>query len=153
MKPSPALRPLIESLSARYASNDEGLNALVDLVVIVALADGAIDAEEKASLAASLEAVVGSKLDRHVARHLIQESRRQIEDVGAEARAEAIGESLAQHGAAEEGLRLAFTIAWVTAGLSADERARIALVAKAARVPEERVEVIARETEPRGERA
>ena len=64
-----------------------------------------------------------------------------------------IGESLAQHGAAEEGLRLAFTIAWVSEGLSADERARIALVAKAAQVSDERFEAILRETEPKGESA
>lgn len=153
MKPSPALRTLIESLTARYASSDEGLNALVDLAVIVALADGKIDIDEMASLAASLEAIVGSKLDRQIARHLVHQSRKMVEDTGAEARAEAIGESLAQHGAAEEGLRLAFTIAWVSEGLSADERARIALVAKAAQVSDERFEAILHETEPKGESA
>lgn len=153
MKPSAALPAIIDALTARYASSDEGLNALVDLTVIVALADGTIDADEMTSLAASLEAVVGSKLDRSIARYLIQQSRAQIEDVGAEARAEAIGESLAQQGAAEEGLRLAFTIAWASEGLSTDERARIALVAKAAHVPDERVEQLANETKPSGEGA
>ncbi|MFO0758157.1 MAG: hypothetical protein U0359_16800 [Byssovorax sp.] len=148
MKPSPALPAIISALTARYASNDEGMTALVDLAVLVALADGKIDNDEMASLAASLEAVVGSKLDRAIARYLILQSRKQIDDLGAEARAEAIGESLAQHGAAEDGLRLAFTIAWVSEGLSADERARIALVAKAAHVSDERFAALAEETRP-----
>src|SRR5690242_15758973 len=112
MKPSPSIRPLVAALRARFDASDEGLNAVVDLAVLVALADGTIDDAEMAALAESIGTLVGGMLDPRMTRHVVRESRAKIEAAGAEARAQAIGESLAVHAAAEEGLRLGLSIAW-----------------------------------------
>ena len=134
MKPSPAIRPLVAALRARFDSSDEGLNVVVDLAVIVALADGTIDEAEMAALAESIGALVGGMLDPRMTRHVIRESRTKIDAVGVEARAKAIGESLAAHGAAEDGLRLALAIGHASEGLSPEELSRVELVARAAGV-------------------
>jgi tellurite resistance protein len=136
---------LIEALNARLQSDDGGLTAAIDLAVLVAAADGQIDRAEQAALAASLEGLVGSQLDPAVVRHLIRESRDQIQAVGPELRARAIGEFLAAHDAALEGLRLAIAIGYASEGLSAVERERITRVAQAAGVGVERVDALIRE--------
>lgn len=134
MKPSPSIRPLVAALRARFDSSDEGLNAVVDLAVLVALADGTIDEAEMAALAESIGTLVGGMLDPRMSRHVIRESRAKIESVGVEARAKAIGASLAACGAAEEGVRLALAIAMASDGVLEVERARVELVAVAAGV-------------------
>lgn len=128
------IRPLVAALRARFDSSDEGLNAVVDLAVLVALADGTIDEAEMAALAESIGTLVGGMLDPRMTRRVIRESRAKIEAIGVEARARAIGESLAAHGAAEGGLRLALSIGMASEGLSAVERARVELIAQAAGV-------------------
>lgn len=132
MKPSPTIRPLVTALRARFDSSDEGLNAVVDLAVLVGLADGTIDEAEMAALSESIGTLVGGTLDPRMSRHIIRESRAKIEGIGVEARAKAIGASLAAHGAAEEGARLALAIAMASDGVSDVERARVELVAVAA---------------------
>ncbi len=139
MKPSPTISPLVAALRARFDSSDEGLNAVVDLAVIVALADGTIDEAEMAALAESIGTLVGGMLDPRMTRHVIRESRAKIEATGTEARAKAIGESLCAHGAGEDGVRLALAIGLASEGLSDVERARIELVAAAAGVTSERL--------------
>ena len=148
MKPSPSIRPLVAALRARFDSSDEGLNAVVDLAVLVALADGTIDEAEMAALAESIGTLVGGTLDPRMSRHIIRESRAKIEAIGVEARAKAIGASLAAHGAAEEGARHARAIAMASAGVSDVERARVALVAIAAGVDPETCDALGRSLEP-----
>jgi tellurite resistance protein len=148
MKPSPTIRPLVAALRARFDSSDEGLNAVVDLAVIVALADGTIDEAEMAALAESIGTLVGGMLDPRMTRHVIRESRAKIEATGAEARARAIGESLSAHGAGEDGVRLALAIGLASEGLSDVERARIELVAAAAGVTSERLTELVQSIEP-----
>ena len=150
MKPSPSIRPLVAALRARFDASDEGLNAVVDLAVIVALADGKIDDAEMAALAESIGTLVGGMLDPRMTRHVVRESRAKIEAVGVEARAKAIGESLAAHGAAEEGLRLALAIGLASEGLAEAERARIELVALAAGVDPAALTALGQSIEPAG---
>ena len=134
MKPSPSISPLVAALRDRFDSSDEGLNAVVDLAVLVALADGTIDETEMAALAESIGTLVGGMLDPRMNRHVVRESRAKIEAAGVEARAKAIGASLAAHGAAEEGVRLALAIAMASEGVSEVERTRVELMAVAAGV-------------------
>ena len=145
MEPSEMIQPFLDALSARLKSDDSGLTAAVDLAVLVAAADGKIDKMELAALAASVERLVGSQLDPAVVRHLIRESRAQIEAAGADARAKSIGEFLAKYGAVDEGLRLAIAIGYVSDGLSDVERECIASVAVAAGAPVERIDLLALE--------
>jgi tellurite resistance protein len=152
MEMSQTIQPFLDALSARLKSDDSDLTAAIDLAVLVATADGKIDKVELAVLAASVERLVGSRLDPAVVRHLIRESRTQIEATGSEVRAKAIGEFLAAHDAVDEGLRLAIAIGCVSEGLSPPERERIASIAKAAGVPVERIDAIAAEIQPPGSR-
>jgi uncharacterized tellurite resistance protein B-like protein len=148
MDPRSSIRLLIDTLCDRFEGSDEGLNAAVDLAVLVAAADGRIDDAELAALAASLEAIIGSRLDPKVVRHLIQESRKQIREAGAEARASAIGKTLAAHGAAEEGIRLALEIALASEGISQVERQHVETVAEAAGVEASKLDEMVRAMRP-----
>ena len=150
MKANPSIPPLASALRARFDSSDEGLNAVVDLAVLVALADGKIDEAEMAALAESIGALVGGMLDPRMSRHVIRESRRKIEDTGVEARAKAIGVSLAAHGAVEEGVRLALAIAMASDGVCDAERARVEIVATAAGVEPARLAEISQSIESGG---
>jgi tellurite resistance protein len=142
VKPSADVKSLMDALQAKLGEGDEAAVAAVDLAVLVAMADGAIDTAERAALASSLEAVMGAAVAPPVVRYLVRESRNQIEVAGANARARAIGRQLAERGAADEGLRLALAIAFASDGLSDPEREIIARVAKAAGVSEARLEAL-----------
>jgi hypothetical protein len=126
------IRRLVDALNARLLPDEASITATIDLAVLVATADGKIDKDEQAALTASLEKILGSRLDPALVRCLLRESRRCIRAVGPEARAKAIGELLAASDAVEEGLRLAIAIGCASDGLSAIKRERIALIARAA---------------------
>ncbi|MFT3768963.1 MAG: hypothetical protein QM820_26280 [Minicystis sp.] len=148
MKPTNELQPLTDALLARFGSSDKGLTAAVDLAVLVAMADERIDEAEMAALMASIEGLLGVRLAPAVAKHLVTESRTKIRVTGAEARAVDIGHTLAVHGAGEEGLRLAFAIAWTSEGLAPAERAVIGIVGGAAGVSPARIDALADEAKP-----
>jgi tellurite resistance protein len=128
------LKPLVDVLAAKLGDGDDAAVATVDLAVLVAAADGVIDAEEKAALTTMLEALMRGTVAPQVVRHLIRESKNQIEAAGADARARSLGLLLANLGAADEGLRVALAMAHASDGLSAVERELIATVAKSAGV-------------------
>src|SRR6185437_2510762 len=121
MRGSAHIKALVDAFCARFGGDDLGITTAVDLAVLVAAADGTIDADERAALTASLEAVMRSTVASTVVRYLVREARNQIEAVGAEARARAIGGVLAAHDAADDGLRLALAIAFTSGGLSDPE--------------------------------
>jgi tellurite resistance protein len=148
MKPPNSIQPLLDALLARLNAGDEGLIAVVDLAVLVAMADGKIDEVERAAISQSIETIVGGRLALPVVRHLFSESRAEIRAKGPEATAQRIGELLAKRGCAEEGLRVALAIGWSSEGLADVERERVVQVAKAAGIPAERVDELAAETWP-----
>jgi tellurite resistance protein len=140
VKPDPKLKMLTAAFLARFGADDEGVSTAVDLAVLVAVADGVIDAAERAALAGAIEVVMGATVAPSVVRHLVLESRNQILAAGTEARARAIGGALAARGAIDEGLRMALAIAFASEGLAAMERAHIATMARAAGVTDARLE-------------
>jgi tellurite resistance protein len=138
VKPSAHVKSLMDALRAKLGDQDEALIACIDLAVLVAMADGTIDADERAALTAGLDALMRAQMAAPVVRHLIRESKNQVEAAGPEARAKVIGRQLADHAAADEGLRLALAIAFSSEGLSDLERERISVVARAAGVSDAR---------------
>jgi tellurite resistance protein len=136
---------LVDALLVHFPAGGEGLIALVDLAVLVAVADGHIDDAEMAALTESIEAIAGGRLGVVLARPLVEESCAQIRAIGPEASARLVGEVLAKHRAAEEGLRLALAIAFASEGMSAVERERVDQVAKAAGVSAARLGELSRE--------
>jgi len=148
VKPNADLQPLIDALLTRFGSSDKGLCAAVDLAVLVAMADEHIDDAEMAALTTSIEAFLGTRLAPAVARHLVNESRRQIRNDGAEGCVRTVGQVLAANHAVEEGVRFGLAIALASEGISAVERARIAGVAEAAGLPAARLDELVREAGP-----
>jgi len=143
------MQPLIDELLARFPVGDEGLIVVVDLAVLVAIADGSIAGSEMAALCESIEAIVGRRLSASLVGHLVTESRAQILALGAEQSARSIGEQLAARGAAEEGIRLALAIAAASEGLSAAELERISQVAYAAGLSPAHLDALIAAAEPR----
>lgn len=133
------IRDLIDELCSAFGSREEALILLTDLAVLVAAADGTIDQAEVLALTASLEAMLASQVAPMLVGVVVDESRSRIGERGAEAVAAQLGETLARHGVAEEGLRLAFAIAASSEGVSDVERQRIDIIARAANVPDVRV--------------
>ena len=129
----------IDALLAHFPAGDEGLIAVVDLAVLVAIADGQIDDAEMTALAESIEAMVGGRLAASLVGHLVTESRAQIRALGPDECARAVGSMLAARGASEDGVELALAVAWASEDVSAVELERIEQVAKAAGVSDERV--------------
>jgi hypothetical protein len=150
VKPTNDLQPLIDALLARFNDSDEGLTTIVDLTVLVAMADGRIDEAEMTALMGTIETLMGTRLSLAVAKHLVTQSRSQIRNVGAAARARDVGASLAAHSASEEGVRLALAIAWTSEGVSAEEHAIIGVVAATAGVAADRLQALADEATPAG---
>jgi tellurite resistance protein len=142
VKLSADIKPLVDAFCARFGADDEGIVTAVDLAVLVAVADGTIDADERAALAASMEVIMGATVAPTVVRYLIRESRNQIQAAGADARARAIGGILAARNATDEGLRLALAIAFASGGLAQSERDAITHVAKAAGATDARLEAL-----------
>ena len=142
MKPSAHIKPLVDTFTKHFGADDEGIVTAVDLAVLVAAADGTIDADERAALTASLEAIMGATVAPTVVRYLVREARNQIEAAGADARARAIGGLIRARDATDDGLRLALAIAFTSGGLSDPERAIIATVAKAAGASDARLEAL-----------
>jgi tellurite resistance protein len=148
VKPNEDLQPLIDALLARFGASDKGLCAAVDLAVLVATADEHIDEAEMAALTVSIEGFLGTRLAPAVAQHLVNESRRQIRNDGAEGCIRTVGQVLAANHAIEEGVRFGLAIALASEGISEVERARIAAVADAAGLPTARLDALVREAGP-----
>jgi tellurite resistance protein len=134
------MQRLIDELLAHFPAGDAGLIALVDLTVLVAIADGTIDGAELRALTESMQAIVGSRLEPSLVDHLVTESLSQIRSLGAESCARDIGEVLAAHHAGDDGIRLAVAIAVASDGLSEPELLRIGEVAHAAGVSPARLD-------------
>jgi tellurite resistance protein len=139
------LQPAVEALCNRFPSNEAGVAAAIDLAVLVAAADGRIDPAEMAALSTSLEVATKTQLSPIFVKHLVQASRQQIDAAGASTRAKLIGESIAAQGCVDEGLRLALVIALSSDGLSEVERDQIEIIARAAGVAPERIDVLCQE--------
>jgi len=122
----------IDALLAHFPAGDEGLIAVVDLTVLIAIADGQIDGAEMTALEESIEAMVGGRVPASLVGHLVTESRAQIRALGPEECARAVGAMLASRGAAEDGVALALAVAWASDGMSAMELDRISQVAEGA---------------------
>ena len=148
MTPPPSIQPLIDEVLTHFQHGDAGISTIVDLSVLVAMADGKIDAVEMAALTESVEAIVGSRLVTSMVKHLVTQSRADIRAKGVEASAKSIGEILARQGAGEDGLLLGLAVAWASEGLAPTERECLEQVGRAAGVSAERFAELAEAVRP-----
>lgn len=119
------LRPLVERFD-----KDE-LGSLVDLLVLVANADGKIDAAEREALHTGIETVIGSQLAPLSVHRLVAESLERTDDSTVDLRAVAVGGALCAIDRMEDGLRVAIAVAGVSEGLSEAEHDLLVTLARA----------------------
>lgn len=113
---------------------------IIDLGVLVAIADGRIDEKERAVLRDVFQTLLETKLSAVVVDHLVTASVQVANEAGAESRARLIAQILRDCDAAEAGLLVALAIAYASAGFSSAERKVVERIADFARVPRPRLE-------------
>lgn len=139
--------PAIEELCAAFELGGYNPTPVIDLGVLVASADGDVDASEHALLSEVFQTLLETKVTPEVVDALISASVEVIGVAGAEARARWVGAILRDCDAAEPGLRVALAIAFASEGLSAAERSVIDRIAEAAEVAPARVAELVLEVE------
>jgi tellurite resistance protein len=118
---------------SRFDKND--LGDLVDLLVLVANADGTIDPDEAEALEAGIQSIVGARIIASLVKHLVAVSLEKTRDSSVRERAQGLGEALARVGHAEDGLRVAVTVALASEGLSQEEHSVLSWIASAGGLP------------------
>jgi tellurite resistance protein len=132
----------IADLCARFEHGGYNPSCVIDLGVLVARADGAVDDKERAALRDVFETLLEERLSPAVVDHLIGASLEVIEAAGVEPRARLVAEILDDCDAVEQGIVVALAVALSSDGLASAERAVIAQIARAARFPMARVEAL-----------
>jgi tellurite resistance protein len=127
-------------LRARFDVNEYNPTPIVDLGALVANADGNVDAEEIEALGQLLEPMLGTQLPAEMVGYLVEASLKVIHAAGVEPRIRLIAEILMDCDAVEEGVIIALAVAHASAGLSSSERALIESLARAAELPEPRLD-------------
>lgn len=133
------IAPAIEELCVAFERGGYNPTPVIDLGVLVANADGTVDAEERALLAELFQTLLETNLTPELVDALIRASVEVIEATGAAPRARLVGAILHDCDAADAGLRVAIAMAFASEGLSPAERAVIERIADAAGVSEDRV--------------
>jgi tellurite resistance protein len=139
------IAPAIEDLCAAFELGGYNPTPVIDLGVLIANADGTVDAQEHALLSEVFQTLLETKLTPEVVDALISASVEVIKVAGAEPRARLVGAILHDCAAAEPGLRVALAIAFASEGLSQSERSIIDRIAEAAGVPDARVSELVEE--------
>jgi tellurite resistance protein len=127
------------TLCARVASYPHASKRLVDLLCLVAAADGEVDDEERAALSRTLAVLLGNDLQEAIVSLLIRGSLDEIDIHGFQPRIELVAQALRECSAVEEGLMLAIAMAYVTDGFSQPERSVVRGLAKAMGVTDARL--------------
>jgi tellurite resistance protein len=134
------LRPMVEKFAADTISD------LVDLLVLVANADGVIDPKERAALQTGMEIIAGATLIKPVVNALVQKSLEKIAKESVGERALVVGQALARANHAEDGLRVGVAVALASEGVAQAEHEVLAAISRAAGVSAARLdELIAEE--------
>lgn len=87
------------------------IEAMVDLMVVVARSDGRIDQDEAASLVALINTLNRSVLDREVTQSIVQKSSERLRRDGARRTLERVGQTLAYLGKLKDALGLGLDVA------------------------------------------
>jgi tellurite resistance protein len=129
----------VDELVARLDAGDYNPTPVLDLGVLVAHADGVVDAKELDALRSIFEPLLGAKLDREVVGFLVDAAVQVIESAGIAPRIRVLSEILLDCDAAEPALVVALAVAFASEGLSEVERATVASLAKATDVSDARL--------------
>jgi tellurite resistance protein len=135
----------IERMCGAFEKNGYNPTPIIDLGVLVANADGTVDAQERAMLSDIFQTLLDTKITSEVVDHLITASIEVIQAAGTGPRIRLVGAILKDCEAAADGLTLALAVAFASEGLSEKERQIVDGLAEAAGLEKDRLkELIAK---------
>jgi hypothetical protein len=120
----PAIAAAAKRLRERMRDRNHGLKSIVDLVVLIVLADGEIDEVELVALHETVNLVVG-ELHQGLARYLINACVASIRADGLDRCIASVRRALSEAEALDDGLIVAYAAAFASDGLSIPERGAI----------------------------
>jgi tellurite resistance protein len=139
MATPPIVERAVEALFERFEQGGYNPTPIIDLGVLVASADGSVDAEETEALRRIVEPLLRARFSTEILGYLIDASLQVIRAAGVEPRLSLIAEILMDCDAVEEGIIVALSVAHASEGMSDPERKLIGALARAARLPEGRL--------------
>lgn len=120
----------------------DGIADMVDLMVVVAQADGAIDEDESDSLVALINTLNRAVLDQRITRGIVAESLKRLRRDGTRKTLERVGITLAYLGKLEDALGLGLDVARSGKGMSELEWTSLVFAGKAGQLTPERIREI-----------
>lgn len=133
------ISPAIEKLCEAFDKGGYNPTPIIDLGVLVANADGAVDDRERGMLSDIFSTLLGTTLNAEVVDALVNASVEVIQQAGAEPRARLVGTILHDCDAGEDGLVVALAVAFASEGLSSAEQRVVDRIADAAGVTKTRL--------------
>jgi tellurite resistance protein len=121
----------INELCTAFERGGYNPTPVIDLGVLVASADGTVDAREREMLSDVFQTLLNTSLTPEVVDHLITASLEVIEAAGAESRARLVAAILHDCDAVDAGVRVALAIAFASQGLNKAEKKVIERIATA----------------------
>ena len=115
---------------------------VVAILVAVAHADLDIDATEREGIRIGVNTALETDLDAASLDEQITDARRRIAVAGGVRFADQVGKNVAAAGMPEAGVRLAYAIAAISEGISADEQLRLDALARGTGLPANRIAAI-----------
>jgi tellurite resistance protein len=130
----------IDHLCLAFERGGYNPTPIIDLGVLIAIADGVVDEKERAVLRDVFQTLLETQLTADVVDHLVTASVEVVQAAGTESRARLIAEILHDCDAVEPGLLVALAIAYASAGFSEEERVVIERIADCAGVSRGRLD-------------
>jgi tellurite resistance protein len=136
------IHDLVERVVEKLDVNGYNPTPVLDIAALIAHADGKITDSEMRALQQVLEPILHQQVDSELVGYLIQASVEVVREAGVEARVRVIAEILLDCDAAEDGVLVAFAVAFAAEQLDKAERAVIDQLARAAKLTPEHVSTL-----------
>ena len=133
------IHDLVERVVEKLDVNGYNPTPILDIAALIAHADGKITDAEMKALQEVLQPILHQQVDSELVGYLIHASVDVVRAAGMEARVRVIAEILLDCDAAEDGVLVAFAVAFAAEQLDAAERGVINRLAAAAKLPPERI--------------
>jgi tellurite resistance protein len=134
------LAAAVDDLCAAFDRGGYNPTPIIDLGVLVGMADGTVDVGEREMLLELFQRLLDTELSPELVGHLVTASTEVAKEAGVDSRARLIAAILTDCNAVEPGLLVALAVAFASEGLSRDELGVIERIADAAGLPRSRLE-------------
>lgn len=132
------IHDLVERIAEKLDVNGYNPTPILDVAALIAHADGKITDSEMKALQQVLEPILNTQVDPELVGYLITASVDVVRLAGVEARVRVIAEILLDCDAAEDGVLVAFAVAFAAEQLDAAERAVIEKLARGVKLSPDR---------------